>query len=345
MRVLIIGGTRFTGPHTVRALLTVGHDVAVFHRGRSESDLPAEAVHIHGDRSELPAHAERIRRFAPDVVLDMCAMTQSDAEMTLRIASGTAERLVVASSADVYRAYGVLIGQDAGPPDPVPIPEEAPLRSKLYPYRGAWARDPDDPQLWKDHYDKILVERVVMGSQEVAGTVLRLPMMYGPGDSQHRWYRYIKRMDDGRPATLLGESESCWRTCVGYVENMAAAITRAVSDGRAAGRIYNVADSESPPLGRWIRMIGAAAGWTGKVVPVPKEKLPEHLAFEVRPAQDLTLDTSRIKRELDFVELVPVEEALRRTVAWEREHPPQEADPTAEQYAAEDAALTIASGR
>ncbi len=197
MRVLIIGGTRFTGPHTVRALLTVGHDVAVFHRGRSESDLPAEAVHIHGDRNELPAHAETIRRFAPDAVLDMCAMTQSDAEMTLQIASDTAERLVVASSADVYRAYGVLIGQDAGPPDPVPIAEEAPLRSKLYPYRGASARGPDDPQVWMDDYDKILVERIVMGSQEVAGTVLRLPMMYGPGDSQHRWLPVHQA--DGRP--------------------------------------------------------------------------------------------------------------------------------------------------
>jgi nucleoside-diphosphate-sugar epimerase len=345
VRVLIVGGTRFTGPHTVRGLMTLGHDVAVFHRGRSESELPPEVLHIHGDRSELLAHAGAIRRFAPDVVLDMCAMTQADAEKALAVTVGTARRLVVASSADVYRAYDVLIGHDAGPLEPVPIDENASLRSRLYPYRGASARSPDDPQLWMDEYDKILVERVVMGSRRIAGTVLRLPMMHGPGDAQHRWYRYLKRMDDGRPSILMGEAESRWRTCLGYVENMAAAITRAVVDDRAAGRIYNVADSESPPLAAWIQMIGAAAGWTGGVVSVPAEQLPQHLASEVRAEQDLTLDTTRIRTELDFAELVSLDEALRRTVGWEREHAPQEAAPTAQQYAAEDDILTIASGR
>jgi len=195
-----------------------------------------------------------------------------------------------------------------------------------------------------DQYDKILVERAVMNHPDIAGTVLRLPMMYGPGDGQHRWYQDIKRMEDGRPAILVGESRAGWRTCLGYVENCALAFTLAVTEDRAAGRIYNVADTESPPLATWTRMIGEAAGWTGRVAVVPDDQLPEHLASEGRAEQDLTLDTHRIRQELGFAERVPLEQALRRTVAWEREHPPEGTAPTAEQYAAEDAVLTIAGG-
>jgi nucleoside-diphosphate-sugar epimerase len=344
MRVLIVGGTRFTGPFTVQNLIRLGHEVAVFHRGRSEGELPPDAMHLHGDRHDLPAHAEAIRQFAPEVVLDMCAMTQADAQAILAVISGVARRLVVASSADVYRAYGVLTGQDSGTVQLVPIHEDAELRTKLYPYRANPPRPANDPQAWMDQYDKILVERAVMNHPDIAGTVLRLPMMYGPGDGQHRWYQDIKRMDDGRNAILVGESHATWRTCLGYVENCALAITLAVTDDRTAGRVYNVADRESPPMATWTRMIGEAAGWTGRVAVVPDDQLPKHLASEGRLEQDLTLDTQRIRRELAFEERVPVEEALRRTVAWEREHPPEAAAPTQEQYAAEDAVLTIAGG-
>ena len=36
---------------------------------------------------------------------------------------------------------------------------------------------------WVDeHYDKIAVEEAILNSTEISGTVLRLPMVYGPGD-------------------------------------------------------------------------------------------------------------------------------------------------------------------
>ena len=44
MRVLVIGGTGFIGPYVVRRLVAQGHDVAVFHRGRTQADLPSGAV-------------------------------------------------------------------------------------------------------------------------------------------------------------------------------------------------------------------------------------------------------------------------------------------------------------
>ncbi|MFM9735660.1 NAD-dependent epimerase/dehydratase family protein, partial [Streptomyces niveiscabiei] len=90
------------------------------------------------------------------------------------------------------------------------------------------------------------------------GTVLRLPMVYGPGDRQHRLWSYLKRMDDRRPAILMGATQARWRTTRGYVENVAAAIALAVTDDRAAGRIYNVAELDAPEEAEWAQQIAVA---------------------------------------------------------------------------------------
>jgi hypothetical protein len=44
---------------------------------------------------------------------------------------GIARRVVALSSGDVYRAYDLLHGTEAGPPQPIPIAEDAPLRHRL----------------------------------------------------------------------------------------------------------------------------------------------------------------------------------------------------------------------
>lgn len=174
--------------------------------------------------------------------------TEQDARVLMSTFKGTACRLVVISSADVYRAYGRLHGTEPGPPDPLPLTEDAPLRERLYPYRGETPRREDDPKRWMDDYDKILVEQVVMGNPELPGTVLRLAAVYGPGDPLHRLFFFLKRMADNRPAILLDALEAKWRWARAYVENVAAAITLAVTDGRAAGTNFqfNVAEPEGP---------------------------------------------------------------------------------------------------
>lgn len=190
-----------------------------------------------------------------------------------------------------------------------------------------------------DDYDKILVERIVLGDSSIVGTILRLPMVYGVGDYQHRLRPYLRRMDDGRPAILLGESEARWRGNRGYVENVAAAIALAVTDDRAAGRIYNVGETDPPCERDWVREIGRAVGWSGRVVTLPNEQLPEHLRSTTKFDQHVVVDTSRIRRELGYSEPVPRDEAIRRTIAWERANQPSNGDDTKFDYAAEDAAL------
>lgn len=82
--------------------------------------------------------------------------------------------------------------------------ESSPLRERLYPYRGVSIPRPYGIN-W-DEYDKILVERVVLGNSDLPVTVLRLPMVFGPGArdaAQRRFFPYLKRMDDGA-------RRSCW---------------------------------------------------------------------------------------------------------------------------------------
>ena len=336
MRILIIGGTRFMGPVVVRLLREQGHEITVFHRGQTQAELPAGVQELIGDRRPLAAHAEKLRSVQPEVALDMIPVIEQDALDVMQTFRGVARRVVAISSQDVYRAFGRVNGKESGPVEPSPITEDSPLRENLYPYRANPPRDADDPQKWMDDYDKILVERIVMGDPKLPGTVLRLPMVYGPGDYQRRMFSYLKRMDDGRPAILLDELEAKWRWTHGYVENVASAIALAVTDERAAGRIYNVGEPFALTFEKWVRHIGEAAGWQGRIVIAPRGKLPESLIGGINAEQHIDVDTTRIRQELGFRESIPLDEAIRRTVTWERAHPPAKIDPQEFDYELED---------
>ena len=340
MRILVIGGTGFSGPHVVRRLNELGHELLLYHRGQVEADLPDGIRHVHGDRWHLDGATEELTRFAPQIVLDMIPRNEQDAWAVVSLFKGIARRVVALSSQDVYRAYGRLIGIESGAVEPVPLTEDAPLRTMLYPY---WKRSkrPHDPP---NHYEKILAELIYMGDSELPGTVLRFPMVYGPRDRQHRLFEYLKRMDDCRPAVVLEQGMANWRWTKGYVENVAVAVVLAVTDERATGQIYNVGEKETLSEAEWVRAIGVAAGWSGEVVIVPEDCVPGHLVPDINTAQHLVVDTSRIREELGYTELVSRDEALRRAVAWERVHPPEEVDLKAFNYAVEDALLAELEG-
>ncbi len=291
MRVLVIGGTGLSGPHAVLRLLNMGHEIALFHRGQTQADLPDKIQHILGDRQHLGDYAEELRRFAPHVVLDMIPAAEDDARSVTDTFRGIAQRIVAISSQDVYRAYGKLIRIESGPPEPVPLTEDSPLRTRLYPYRGQVT-----PDHRAYHYEKILAERVFMGHPELPGTILRLPMVYGPRDQQHRLFQYLKRMDDNRSAVLLDDGLARWRCARGYAEDVSTAIVLAVTEQRAQGRIYNVGEREALSEAEWVKVIGRAAGWEGEIVTVPKDRLPEHLVVQYNTDQHLAVDTTRIRR-------------------------------------------------
>jgi nucleoside-diphosphate-sugar epimerase len=266
----------------------------------------------------------------------MIPRNAQDAWSVVSIFKGIAQRVVALSSQDVYRAYGKLRGRESGSIEPVPLTEDSPLRTKLNPYR---VQTGESGHLVL-HYEKILAEQIYMANPELPGTILRFPMIYGPRDYyQHRLFEYLKRMDDGRPAILLEEGQAEWRWTKGYAESLALAVVLAVTEDRAVGRIYNVGERETLTWADWVRAIGHAAGWDGEVVVVSRDHLPAHLVSDENTDQHLVVDTTRIRKELGYREHIPSEEALRRTVAWERAHPPGKVDPGQFDYAAEDVVL------
>ena len=269
MRILILGGTRFIGPPIVRSLFKNGHELTLFHRGKSQVELPNGVDHIIGDRQNLSDFTDQLKEFEPQLVLDMFPITEQDAKVVTNIFKGIAKRTVAISSQDVYRAYGKLIGIEDCEVIPVPLNEDAPLRKKIYPYRD---NVKEDNKLY--NYDKILVERIYMNEPELPCTVLRLPMVYGPGDYQHRLFPYLKRMDDNRPAILLEQGMAKWSSSRGYVKDIASAIVIAIENENAANRIYNVSEEVSKSEAEWIKSIANAASWNGKIVIVPKERAP-----------------------------------------------------------------------
>ena len=325
MRILVLGGTRFIGPFVVRGLAAAGHEVLVFHRGEHEPLLPGR--HVHGDFADFERHLPELREFEPEVVVDMLAVRGDDAARVGAF-SATARWAVVPSSSDVYRAFGRIWRTEPGLPEPMPLTEDAPLREVVV----------------NTDYDKVEVERRVR-QLDLPVAILRLPATHGPGDFQHRLWSYLKRMDDDRPAILLSRDVAGWRRTRGYVEDVAHAIVLAATDESAAGGTFNVADPFAESEAEWVRSLAAVTGWEGAIVAAEPSSLPAYLSqeqFDWR--QNYVVGTSLIRATLGYRETVDAAEGLRRTVAWERENPPDSEHPYPEfadlfDYDAEDAVL------
>ncbi|MEL6271322.1 MAG: NAD-dependent epimerase/dehydratase family protein, partial [Chloroflexota bacterium] len=290
MRILFIGGTRFIGRRTAELAIERGHEVAVFHRGKTDGDLPANVQHIHGEHEYLDDFRETFRAFVPDIVVHMLMMEQGDATRMLRVFRGVSPRVIVISSVDVYRAFGRVLNTEPGDPDPVPLTENSPLREESYPYRNQVNKD------WRYYYDKLMVETAALQVHRPASTVLRLPMVYGEYDYQKRIAGYVRRMADGRSHIFIDERMANWRAPRGYIDNMAHAVLCLAAEPKTMNRIYHVAEPHTSARTEveWVRAIGAAANWHGEIIPVAAEKLPRGMRFNPR-GQDVVRDSTRLR--------------------------------------------------
>jgi nucleoside-diphosphate-sugar epimerase len=288
MRITVIGGTGFIGRYVARQLAVRHHEVVVYHRGVHNTELPAGVREILSRDAEFPVmgfpHA--LVSADADVVIHMVPMGEADTRAAVNAFRGRAGRIVGISSGDVYRAYGVFKGIEPGPASSGFLSEDSPLRSVLYPYR-ANAKSPDALEY---SYEKILVERVLMAQSDLPATILRLPKVYGPGRNADlaTFYAFAHHPD--------------WRWTHGYVENVAHAIVLATLDDGAAGRIYNVGEGYTPTIAE-------------RLAHSPPSNVPPSQDRSLNFTQDIAYDTSRIRAELGYDEIMPYEEGLRRTLA------------------------------
>src|SRR4029434_8202563 len=100
MRILILGGTGFTGPYQVRYAMSRGHKVTTFNRGKSHpNELPPEVEQLRGDRNgKLDALKDR----QWDVVIDNPTTLPAWVRDAAQILKGNVDRYVFTSTISVY---------------------------------------------------------------------------------------------------------------------------------------------------------------------------------------------------------------------------------------------------
>src|SRR2546422_8505018 len=100
MRILILGGTGFTGPYEVRYAVSRGHKVTTFNRGKTHpGELPKEVEQLIGDRN---GQLDALKNRQWDVAIDNPTTLPAWVRGAAQILKGNVERYVFISTISVY---------------------------------------------------------------------------------------------------------------------------------------------------------------------------------------------------------------------------------------------------
>ncbi len=327
MRVLVIGGTRLSGPDIVGQLVERGHETAVLHRGEQEADLPPRVRHFHGNLQDTEFLRFVVKDYAPTAAIHMWAMHPADVEHAAQAFNGTLDRFVMISSADVYAAFEAIEKREPAL-QPLPISEDSPVRTGPYPeYEGT-------------DYDKIGAEQAALRAfhaGRLPTVIVRYPGVYGPGPVRE-WY-WVKRIRDGRRRIALPEG-GLTIFHRGFTANLANAVALALEKARP-GSIYNAGDDSQYSVRQLTDMIANAMSHDWEVVNVPSWSWPYGTPYSL-PQNHLLLDTTKIRDDLGYRDIVSPQEALRVTVEYLACRKPGRVTqifPGAFDYPAEDAVI------
>jgi len=310
MTVLVLGAAGFIGPHVVSSLAAAGEEVIA----ASRSGAGPHGARL--DRRDAQAVAALVRDRRASAVIDLIAFTEAGTLPLLAALDGVAARYVLASSCDVYRNYEGLHRKAAPAPIAGPLGEGSPLRTLRYPYRAAPRRSADAADAWMDDYDKIPLEAALMSRPSLGGVVVRLPMVFGPGDRQRRFHWLLGPMLAGEPRVSVDPGWARWRTTYGYVEDIGHALAAAATHPAAAGRVFNVGRRDVGDHRDWIDRFAAALDWEGEVTEAragPKSPLA---ALDL--SYPLIVDSSAFREACGWREPTDFEDALLRTASDER---------------------------
>jgi 2'-hydroxyisoflavone reductase len=225
VRILSIGGTQFIGRHFVQAALRQGHDVTVFHRGRTGAGLFPEATHLTGDRDrDLGALASGDW----DATVDFCAYRPRQVTSLAAALGGRGGQQLLISSVSVYApAAASGFGEDA------PLIELA---------------DPEQVQeVTAETYGglKVACERAALdGYGAAATTIIRPTYVIGPYDHSYRLTWWVERL--ARGGRVLAPGDPADPIQVIDARDLATWMV-ALLDGSVPGVFHAV--SPAPPFG------------------------------------------------------------------------------------------------
>lgn len=128
MRLLVLGGTQFVGRHLVAEALRRGHEVSLFHRGRTNADLFPEAEHILGDRLEDVSALTGTW----DAVVDVSAYVPRAVDMMMSQLAGRASTYQFVSTISVYEPEFTGLMEENAPRVPAPEPPTEEITPMTY---------------------------------------------------------------------------------------------------------------------------------------------------------------------------------------------------------------------
>ncbi|MEM9304952.1 MAG: NAD-dependent epimerase/dehydratase family protein [Pseudomonadota bacterium] len=194
-RILILGGTGFIGPHTVRTAVARGHEVTIFTRGRKQVDLPEAVERLVGDRND---DHEALKGRTWDVVLDNNCYDYRWARTSTELLKDATDHYLLVSSLSSY-AMPDSIWNDAETPLARPLPEDAPLVTRP----ADWKDGDEADYAWM----KVLSEQIVSAAFPDRSTIVRPTLIVGPGDHTGRWSYWPMRFQRGGEILAPGNPE------------------------------------------------------------------------------------------------------------------------------------------
>lgn len=192
LRILILGGTGFTGPHQVRYALARGHHVTLFNRGRRPQDWPGEVEELTGDRDTGDLASLAGREW--DVCIDNPTSVPfwvRDAGVALR---GRIRHYVFISTLSVYA--------DTSRPG---MDESGPLA--VYRGRDVMAETRASLQADMGLYGPLKAACEAEAARQFPDitTVIRPGLIVGPGDETDRFTYWPVRIARGGEVLLPGD--------------------------------------------------------------------------------------------------------------------------------------------
>jgi 2'-hydroxyisoflavone reductase len=195
LRILILGGTGFTGPHQVRYALARGHELTLFNRGRRPKEWPAPVEELVGDRNTGDLKALAGREW--DVCIDNPTSLPFWVRDAGQVLKGKVKQYVFISTLSVY-ASDRDPGQD----------ETAPVAA----YKGADAMKETQETLRADIEGlygplKALSEKEAEKWFPGTTTVIRPGLIVGPGDESDRFTYWPVRLARGGDVLAPGDGK------------------------------------------------------------------------------------------------------------------------------------------